>query len=367
MVPDLRAGAPEMALMAGLLGKAPGGAAGLASDLLGTGDAGAMFVGVLRSRTIAENLVHQFDLRKVYWARKDADAREKLAGRTDVSEERKSQIITITVTDRDPRRAADIARAYVDQLNGLLAQVNTSAAHRQRVFIDQRLSEVKTQLHNAAVQLSQFSAQNTTIDPKEQGRAMVGAFVTLQGELIALETQLRGLQQVYSDNNVRVRSTKARIYELKQQLEKIHGSDPAAPQDAGVDDEAAYPTFRKLPVLGVAYGDLFREVKLQEAIFETLTEQDELAKIEEVKEIPVVKVLDPADVPERKSGPPRMVIIIFGIFFSFAAGAAFVVGSRLFQAIDPSDPRKRFALEVLHDLRNSYVSRRRYWRRRGVS
>lgn len=354
MAPDIHGGGSEMAMMAGLLAKASGGVAGLASNLLGANNTGALFVGVLRSRTIADNLVDKFNLKKVYWVRKDADAREKLADRTDVSEDRKSGIITIAVVDRDPRRAADLARAYVDELNRLLALVNTSSAHRERVFIEERLELVKKELDAAAKQLSDFSIKNTAIDPKEQGKAMLSAAVTLQGELIADETQLHGLEAIYTDNNVRVRSIKARIAELRHQIQEFRGTDPGQSSGSDDGDNSSYPSFRKLPALGVTYADLYRELKLREAVFETLTQQYELARIEEAKEIPSVKVMDAADIPDKKSGPPRLIILALGAFVSLGLGAMFIIGKAAWQEVDPEDPLKRGALEIWYDTRPAY-------------
>ena len=349
MSPDMR-GSTSEALMTGLLSRVGGGLAGLSANLLGVDSTGAVFIGVLNSRTVADNLVQKFDLKKVYRDRRDQDARQDLADRTNISQDRKSEIITIAVEDRDPRRAAALAAAYVDELNRLLAQVNTSSAHRERVFIEERLKVVRQELDTAAKQLSDFSTKNTTLDPKEQGKAMVGAVVTLQGELIANETQLRGLQQIYSDNNVRIRSIQARIRELRHQLEQLRGSSADPPSDPGVDD-LSYPSFRSLPALGVTYADLYREVKLREVVFETLTQQYEMAKIAEAKEIPSVKILDPANLPEKKSGPPRLLITLLGAILSFALGAAFVIGKGAWKQVDLDDPRKAFAAEVWDDTR----------------
>ncbi len=354
MAPDMHGGSSEMAMMAGLLAKASGGVAGLASNLLGGNNTGALFVGVLRSRSIADSLVNKFDLKKVYWVRKEADARDKLADRTDISEDRKSGIITIAVDDRNPRRAADLARAYVDELNRLLALVNTSAAHRERVFIEERLEIVKKELDAAAKQLSDFSIKNTAIDPKEQGKAMLGAAVALQGELIADETQLRGLEAIYTDNNVRVKAINARIAELRRQIAEFRGADPGLTSGNETSDNSSYPSFRKLPALGVTYADLYRELKLREAVFETLTQQYEMARIEEAKEIPSVKVMDPADVPEKKSGPPRLIIVALGLLVSFCLGAIYIVGNAAWQQVSPNDPLKRGAMEVWYDTRPAY-------------
>lgn len=353
MSPDMRSGSSEM-LLTSLLTRT-GGLAGLGANLLGLDNTGAMFIGVLNSRTVADNLVKKFDLKKVYGVRRDQDARAALAERTSISQDRKSEIITIAVEDRDPQRAAAMAAAYVDELNNLLVQVNTSSAHRERVFIEDRLKFVKPELDLAAKQLSDFSTKTITLDPKEQGMAMVEGAATLQGELIANETQLRGLQQIYTDNNVRVRSLQARIAEQRHQLDLLRGSIAQPPPIAEDGGNSDFPTFRKLPALGVTYADLYREVKLREAVFESLTQQFEMAKIAEAKETPSVKILDPANLPEKKSGPHRVIITLLGIILAFAFGAVYVIGKAAWQQVDPADPRKQFASEVLEDAQPAYT------------
>src|SRR5208282_761028 len=267
---------------------------------------GALFVGILSSRTVRDRLIQQFDLRRVYGGSKIEDARERLAEHTSLSEDRKSGIITIGVSDHDPERAAAMAQAYVSELDRLVAEVSTSSARRERIFLDERLHDVKGDLDAAAKNFSEFASKNTAIDIPAQGKAMVEAAATLQGQLIAAQSELSGLQQVYTANNVRVRSLQARVNELRQQLDKLGGAK---------GDNSLYPSIRKLPILGVTYADLYRQTKIQETVYELLTQQYELAKVEEAKEIPAVKVLDAAIVPTRKSFPPRMVIVFLGTVF----------------------------------------------------
>lgn len=354
MSPDLHGSTSEL-LITGLLSKAGNGLAGLGANLLGIDNSGAVFIGVLRSRSVASNLVNRFDLKKVYRDRREEDARQDLEERTDISDDRKSGIITISVEDHDPRRAAAMATAYVDELNHLLVEVNTSSAHRERVFIEERLKVVKPALDEASKQLSDFSTKNTTLDPKEQGKAMVGAVVAVQGELIATETQLHGLEPIYSDSNVRIQSLKARIAELRRQLQQLRGTDPSLTLNSGSGDDPSYPSFRQLPALGVTYADLYREVKLREVVFEILTQQYEMAKIAEAKEVPSVKVLDPANMPEKKSGPPRAIITVLGLILAFTLGAVWVVGKAAWKKLDRDDPRKQLAVEVLSDARPAYA------------
>src|SRR5579872_4079144 len=115
------------------------GLGGVAGDLLGTKSSGDLFVGILQSRSVEDDLVNKFNLRKVYRDRYMNDARVDLAHFTDVAEDRKSGIISIKVTDSNPQRAAAMAQEYVDQLNAVISRVNTTSAHRERVFLEDRL------------------------------------------------------------------------------------------------------------------------------------------------------------------------------------------------------------------------------------
>jgi uncharacterized protein involved in exopolysaccharide biosynthesis len=273
------------------------------------------------------------------------NARRQLEANTKISEDRKSGIISIGITDHSPQRAAAMAQAYVDELDRLVAELNTSAAHRERVFLDERLQSVKQDLDSSAKEFSEFASKNTAIDIKEQGRAMVQAAATLQGSLIAAQSELAGLRQIYADSNVRVRAVRAQIDELQKKLQEMGGGDLGS-ATGGSGSEPLYPSIRKLPLLGVTYADLYRRNKIQETLFELLTQQRELARVQEAKETPSVKILDVATVPEKKSFPPRLLIMVLGAFFSLILGALWVLGEARWKDMDPQHPGKVLAQEV---------------------
>ncbi len=344
MPPDPQSGS-GMAMMAAMASRGGLGLGSLAGDLLGMRGSGALFVDILNGRTVEDRLIDRFDLRKVYHDRYWQEARKNLAQRTDISEDRKSGVITITVTDRDPHRAAGLAQAYVEELDRLVAQVSTSSARRERVFIEQRLQAVKQDLDSASRQFSEYASQNTTIDVTAQAKATVEAAARLEGEMIAAQSELEGLEQIYTKNNVRVRSLQARVDELRSQLHKIGGdtSDQAAGKSSAPQE---FPSIRQLPLLGVKWGDLYRETKIQETVYELLTQQYELAKIEEAKEIPVVKVLDAPNLPEKKSFPPRLFIMVLGTLFAIVFGATWICGTALWESTDSQNAGKVFVLEM---------------------
>ena len=345
MPPDNQSGSGLAMAAAALSGQA-GGLGGIAGDLLGLKSTSDLFVGVLTSRTVADKLIQKFGLQKVYSMRRMEDARKALAAHTDASVDRKSQIIAITVTDKSPQRAAAMAQAYVEELNRLVAEVTTSSARRERIFLEGRLQAVNQDLEAAEKEFSEFASKNTAIDIKEQSKAMVDAAATLQGQFIAARSEVEGLKQIYTNNNVRVRAGEARVAELESQLEKIGGKGESASLEDAAKSDPLYPSIRKLPLLGVTYADLYRKTKVEETVFETLTQEYELAKVQEAKEIPTVKVLDPPNLPDKKSFPPRTLIVALGTMLAFSFGVAWVFGRALWEATDPADPRKLLAQEI---------------------
>jgi capsule polysaccharide export protein KpsE/RkpR len=355
MPPDTQSGS-GMAMIAALMGKGAGslGLGSMASDLLGTKSSGALFVEILKGRTIQDRLIERFDLRRVYWDRYFEDARKDLAKRSDISEDRKSGVIEITVTDRDPHRAALMAQAYVEELDRLVAQVSTSAARRERIFIEQRLQTVKADLTDASRKFSEYASKNETIDMSTQAKATVEAAAILEGQMIAAQSELDGLEQIYTKNNVRVRSAQARVEELRSQLHKIGGDSADPPPDNGMPGnkptDQEFPSIRQLPLLGVKWADLYREAKIQETVYELLTQQYEIAKIEEAKEIPVVKVVDKAFTPEKKSSPHRLLLMVLGTLTAGIGGVLWTIGAESWRQIDSEDPRKQLGQEVLSSL-----------------
>jgi capsule polysaccharide export protein KpsE/RkpR len=364
MPPDQQgSGAMMLAALAshsGALGNLEG-LSSLAGGLLGGHTTSALFTSLLRSGTVTGHLIDRFDLQRVYRKRYRLDTAKHLAHLTTVTTDKKSGVITIEVEDTNRARARDLAQAYLDELNKLVTQSNTSAGHRERLFIEQRLHTVQASLEQAELELSSFSSKSSTVDIKEQTRAMVDAGARVQAELLVEQSGLQSLRQIYGDGNVRVRETQARIASLQRELTQMTGSsaplasddvqDDAAVPGAAGDKGELYPPLRQLPRLAVPYADLYRRVKVQEAVFEFLTQQYEMARIQEAKDIPVVSVIDSPSIPEKKSFPPRLWLTLALTFMSVAATAALVLMREHWATVDPGDPRKVLAAEVLPVMR----------------
>ena len=344
--------------MMGLLSKAIGGSDnssmgfGLdAASLLGAKTPGAFYVEVLKSRSVQDRLINRFDLRARYRKATYFEARKKLTNFTEIEEDKKSGVITLTVTDYEPKIAALIANAYIEELNRLAVDLNTSSAHRERQFLEERLATAKQDLARASASLSQFTSKNSMVDPQNEGRAVMDAAARMQGELIASETQLKGLQQIYSDDNIRVRTLKARIAELRWQLRKLVGpeGDAAAP-DAGFS--APYPSMHTLPGLGSRYADLYREAKIQEAVYAFVTQQFEMAKIQEAKELPIARVMDAGVAPEKRSSPIHSLIVAGSVLGAIFLACLWVMGKNRWEQVPADDPYRLLAADVAGEARS---------------
>lgn len=355
---------PNPALFAALTGRAMGNdvLGGLALSLMGGRNNGALFADLLRSSFVSTRLIDRFHLQSVYHERYRVDAAKVLARRTQITQDKKSGVITLAVRDTNPERARDLAQAYLDELNSLVNRTSSSSAHQERVFVEKRLSEVERKLSHAEDALGEFSSSHTAIDLKEQARATVESEAKAQGELIAAQSELGSLEQIYGDDNVRVRAAEARIASLKFELQKMGGTPaPLTPTTSATDAALPYLPLRQVPRLAVPYANLLREVQVQETVYNLLTQQYEIARIEEAKDIPVVNVIDAPGIPEKKSFPPRALLSLASTLVIVVIASFVLLSRHYWFLLDPTDPRRLLAQEVsatFRMLRDRLRSRR---------
>lgn len=338
----------------------------LATSLIGGHTNSALFVDLLRSSSVSEPLIEKFELQHIYYKRYRVDAAKVLARRTTIVQDKKSGVITLSVTDTDPRRARDLAQAYLDQLNILVYRTSTSPAHQERLFIERRVHEVKRDLDKAQEAMSEFSSTHATIDLKEQTRATVESQAMLQGELIAAESELQSLQQLYGDANIRVRTAEAKIASLKRESNKLEGTSAPLPVTSesltapAQGAEKSYLPLRQVPRLAIPYANLYRELHVQETLYDLLIQQFETARIQEAKDIPAVNVIDPPGIPEKKSFPPRTLLTL-ALTITFLSGCSlYLIARHHWLLIDPGDPRRSLGREIFDLVISTWP---KHWKR----
>lgn len=287
-----------------------------------------LFVAMLKSRTMADAVVDQFDLMRVYEAEYRDQARRRLEDSTRLSVS-KEKVISISVEDTQPQRAADMANFYVDQLDILSRTINLSAAKRNRLFIEGRLEDTKAQLATLEEALQTYQTEHKTVSLEQQAKSAIEAAAELQAHLTASEVELQVLESYLSPNNPDVIKKRLAIREMQRHLNRMQYG-PMAIENDGVpfmtDGDALNPAFVKMPFLGLNLARLTREVKVQETLYTLLTSQYEQAKIQEARNTPTVQVLDRAIAPERKIKPSirTNTLLAFVISAFIAVFAAFL-------------------------------------------
>jgi uncharacterized protein involved in exopolysaccharide biosynthesis len=220
---------------------------------------------------------------------------------------------------------------------------STSAARRERIFLEARLKEIKKDLDDSANAFSAFSTKNRTLDIPSQGRALVDSEFRLQEQMASARSELAALQQRYSEDNVSVRAMRARIAEIQREIDKMRGADKGPSLNVS---DSAYPSGSELPALGVTYSDLQRRLHEEEVLWDALTSQYEEAKVQEAKEIPSVRVLDAANMPQRRSGSSRKAILMVGTMLSLFAAFIFVRAVTFWEGLGALDERRKLVMGI---------------------
>lgn len=270
-----------------------GALAGLSGGLRNSGDQHVTFA---QSRTIADRMIERFDLKTVYEEKLSHDARLRLTESTRVTLGKKDGVITLEVDDHDPKRAADMANGYVEELRKLTAGLTLTEAQQRRAFFEAQLKQVRAKLDAAQATLQGSGVSSETI--KAEPKAAVEALAKLRAELTSAEVRLQMLSSSLAENTPEVRQQSAAVSRLRSELARAGRVEQSA---AG------------------GYIGAYREFKYQEGLFDLIARQYELARVDESRDGGQLQVIDAAQPPERKSKPKRSQLMILGFVLALIA------------------------------------------------
>ena len=299
-------------LAAQLLGQG-GGLVALTGGVSGVKSQGELYVEIAKSRTVLDRIVDRFDLMKLYKARYREDARRTLLGSVKARDDRKSGIIFLTVEDPDPKRAAEMANAFVEELKSLAGGLALSEAGQRRMFFEDQLRQTKVSLASAEEEVKGFQQRTGMIQVDAQARAIIEGIARLRAGIAVKEVEAKVLRSFATAQNPDLQRVEEEIRGLRIELEKVEtskgrGFDPLMPSG-------------RVPEMGTEYLRKLRQLKYNETIFELLSKQYELAKLDEAKDAIVIQVIDRAVPPERKSGPQRALIVMLSAFIALFLSA----------------------------------------------
>jgi uncharacterized protein involved in exopolysaccharide biosynthesis len=307
--------------------------ASLAGQGLGLRNTSDIYVAMLHSRTVADALIDRFSLMNVYRVRRRVDARDRLDELTVVSSG-KDGVISISVDDHDPNLAADLANAYVDELEKLTRTLAFTEAGKRRVFFEREMKMASDDLANAEVALKQTQEKTHLVLPEGQSRALIESLTALQSQIAAKEVQVRGMRLYATPENpdlIRAEQELAALRDQEAKLEVGHGKQSG---DISIGN---------VPTAGLEYVRKLREVRYREALFELLAKQFEAAKIDEARDALIVQQLDKALPPEKRSWPKPSIIVLFT---TIVAALIAVLAALLMENMERAQGDPRFAARL---------------------
>lgn len=284
-----------------------GGLAGIAGGSIGGPTKTELYVSMLKSETVMDPIIDRFKLMDLYKAKFRVNVYNALNSKALVSVGKRDGIISIAVSDKDPKQAADMANAYVEEMGRLAARLSMSRAGKNRLFLEERLTTAKADLVRAGDELKDFQARNKMLNVTEQAKASIEGIAQLRAQLAVQEVQLAGMLRQFTDSSQEVKRARVAVDNLRGQIAKLEGGG----------GNSSIPSVGSVPQLGQDYLRLMRDAKIQETMVELLTKQYEMARLSELQNLSPFQVLQKAKVPERKSKPARAKIVIM---VTFAAG-----------------------------------------------
>ncbi len=266
-----------------------------------------IYLQILKSRTVGERILQRFDLKKVWQISSNEKALRRLARQTSMMATREGMIV-LAYEERKPELAAQIANAYIAELDRVNQEKNTSQAHSARLYIENQLQQTEQELAQVARDLADFRLQHKTIDLEEQLKAAIAQAGELKGQIISRQVQLGILRQNMKAGNPQLQALETELQQLQGQFDQLQfGGNQSL-----TERKDFYVAFSEAPEVELQLAELLRQVKIKETVTELLNQQYYQARIEETKDTPTIQVLDEAKPPERKSRPYRLLIAVTG-------------------------------------------------------
>ncbi len=310
----------------------------------GMGGSSDLYLGILKSRTVVDAVVKRLDLQKTESKTLTLEAARKVTLAAVKFTSGKDGIITVSANSKDPQKAARLANTFVEETIRRSMQIYLTKSGTERQFLGKRLETVNLDLKNAEGDLKTFQERYKTIKADTQATIAIEGIARLRAEIVSKEVQLAVLRNSMTDESSEVRALLAGIARLKSQMAAMTGSGGG---------DSVIPATGNVPSIGVEYVRKVRELKIQEAIFEQLTKQYGLAKMNEAKDSSSVQIIDEAVAPVKKSGPMRSLIVILSTISAFFISIMIIFVQEYLSKMSPEDA------EIVREIRQSLS----FWKR----
>jgi uncharacterized protein involved in exopolysaccharide biosynthesis len=316
-----------------------GGAAGMMAGAAGLKNPNDVYIGMLKSRTVADALINRFSLLKSYKLESLEKTRLRLEESSTISAG-KEGLITIMVDDEDPKRSAQMANAYVEELEKLTRTLAVTQASQRRLFYERQLEMAQAKLADIEVSLKSSIDTRGVISVDSESRAVAETIGRLRAQVSAKEIQLGSMKAFVTPNNVQYRQVQEELDSLRAELARLENGRAGDNSGPNVASKAGLESVKML-----------RDLKYHQMLYELLAKQYEMARLEEANDPSVIQVLDPALTPERKFKPKRGLIIVLAGLTALVLSVAFALAREGFSRGLRSDDGQKWQ-RLLAQLRS---------------
>jgi tyrosine-protein kinase Etk/Wzc len=346
----------EEGTLAGLAGMLSGQAAfGFSLSRLGFSGLSRpsdLFAAILKSGRINGEIINRFDLKTRFKAKTMHDAHKELKRITKINVTPEG-IIEVSVTHWDKYLAANMANGFIEELDKFNTETRMTMGKRYRIFLEERLEQTKLDMLAAADSLRKFQEENRTVVLEEEMKSAIEIIAKLKGEQVIREIQKGAWAGADYENNPYIQNLNQQIEAIEKQLSAIEfGNKNKNRREFGAG--FSVPLIQ-LPELAIKLARLTRDFKVQEAIYELLTQSFEQAKLMELRDTPTVQILDQASPPEKKSWPKRIMIIMFAFFLSLAFSILLVIILEYNEDVKQNPDRHTEFINIYGQLRQDFV------------
>ncbi|MGO8797266.1 MAG: GumC family protein [Candidatus Sulfotelmatobacter sp.] len=301
-----------------------------------------MYVSLLTSRTVEDGVIQRFELMKEYREKRMVDTRKALERHTTVVPGTKDGLIRLTVEDRDPKRAAELANGYIEEFRKLSASLAISEAARRRLFFQHEVQQAKEALTAAEDAMTKTEQSTGVLQIDSQARALIESAAILRAQVVAKQVQIEGMRSFAAEDNPNLILAKQELAALQAQLDKVAGSQT----DLGSDINLSKG---RVTQAGMEYLRKYRDLKYQETVYELLAKEFEIAKLDEAREGSIIQVVDAPVVPDKRSSPHRLIIIIGSTVLAFFLAIFWLLLRRRFE-LTSELPENRRRLRTIKNL-----------------
>jgi tyrosine-protein kinase Etk/Wzc len=318
-------------MMSQLTAAGGGSLAALAGGSLGLKSPNDIYIGLLTSRPIADAIINKFDLAKEYRAKDMTEAREELAEYTRVTSE-KNGFIALSVTDKDKKRAAQMANAYTEGLRNITKTLAVTEASQRRLFYEDQLKQAKDSLVSAELDFQQVQQTKGLVQLDAQAKAMIEGLAALRAQVAAKQVEVQARRSYSTERNPDLELAERELTTLQGEVSRLEQRNHSGGSaEMGLQD---------VPSAGLEYLRADHEVRYRQALFDLLIKQYDAARLDEAKDAAVIQVVEPAIEPDRKTSPKRALTALLFTIVGFIVGSLLVL-FLWWTKITQSDPTVR--------------------------